>query len=399
MRKDDVLINNVIEEAGLLSRSAARAKAVGGAVRQGLGDVATAVSGKKPAPDAGWRGKYRSGKQDQILNTLSNDIVTDLTKLGLLPQGSPINQRELKDILSKYVGKYTGVGNQQTATSATQAPAAQTATTQQSPQQAPEPPASSQSTAPAWRDVFSKGEMPTTSTTPASTAPSAPAASSTPAAPSAPSPDAASTTSPATSTPAATTAPVDSSSSTNQQSPAKSSSSKAKPLKTKETSSQDDVPNESTISDRKGIEYEYNSEDKTWYIASQAGRSTSQIPNSTPEIQNSITKAWLEKSKKEKAEKEKEAESFVSSAFAEPEEEIPNESKIQDKKGTTYEYNSGDKKWYIASQAGRSTSQIPNDRPEVQDSISKAWRNKKKKESTQETPAFEESFKNYFWNN
>jgi hypothetical protein len=378
MRKDDILLNKVIEEAGLLSRAAARTKAVGGAVKQGIGDVATAISGKKPAPDAGWRGKYRINKQDQILKTLSNDILNDLTKLGLLPKGSPLNPKELQNVLSQYVGKYTGVNrqasNQPTSTGTSQLPAnlqdfrvGQPLPSTQ--QQAVEPePTQTQSTAPAWRDVFK----------PSDSAPQTPAATS-------------ASTVPSGATETAPSAP---------QAPAtKPSASKTKPAAIKNSSSQDEIPNESTISDRKGVEYEYYSEDKTWYIRSKAGGSLKEIPNSTPEIQNSITKAWTEKSKKQKAEKEKEAETFASSAFADPEEQIPNESTITDKKGNIYQYNQQDDKWSILSKAGRSTSQIPNDRPEVQNSISTAWRNKKKKGSTPEVPAFEESFKNYFWTN
>jgi hypothetical protein len=114
MRQDDILMNKIIEEAGLLSRASARARSLGGAIKQGLGDVATAVAGKKPASDAGWRGKYTSGKQDRILDTLSNDIVTDLRKLGVVPKGSPINTREIKNMLTQYVSTYSGVGKQQT---------------------------------------------------------------------------------------------------------------------------------------------------------------------------------------------------------------------------------------------------------------------------------------------
>jgi hypothetical protein len=120
MRQDDISINKVIQEAGLLSRAAARTKALGGAIKQGAADVATAVTGKKPAPDAGWRGKYTQGKQEQILKTLSNDIIKDLTKLKLVPTGSPLNPTDLQKTLNQYISKYTGVG-------ATQQPQSQTA--------------------------------------------------------------------------------------------------------------------------------------------------------------------------------------------------------------------------------------------------------------------------------
>jgi hypothetical protein len=145
MRQDDISINKVIEEAGLLSRTAARAKALGGAVKQGASDVGTAIMGKKPSPDAGWRGKYTQGKQDQILKTLSNDIIKDLTKLKLVPAGSPLNPTDLQKSLTQYVSKYTGVGGDQQQA----APAAQAETqAQAAPTPTPEP-ASTPAPAPA----------------------------------------------------------------------------------------------------------------------------------------------------------------------------------------------------------------------------------------------------------
>jgi hypothetical protein len=139
MRKDDILINGVIEEAGLLSRTAARAKALGGAAKQAIGDVGTAIVGKKPAADAGWRDRYTQGKQEQILKTLSNDIIKDLTKLKLVPAGSPLNPTDLQNTLTQYISKYTGVSGEEEAS--TQEEPTQEAPTQEvpAPQNTPTP--------------------------------------------------------------------------------------------------------------------------------------------------------------------------------------------------------------------------------------------------------------------
>ena len=107
MRRDDVNINKVIEEAGMLSRMGARVKAAGGAVK-------TAISGTE-----GWKGKYKEGKQEEILKTLSNDIVKNLEKLGLVDHGSYLNSTDLQKMLTKYVSTHTGVGGTPTAPAST----------------------------------------------------------------------------------------------------------------------------------------------------------------------------------------------------------------------------------------------------------------------------------------
>lgn len=139
MRQDDISINKVIEEAGLLSRTAARAKALGGAIKQGASDVATAALGKKPATDSGWRGKYTQGKQEQILKTLSNDIIKDLTKLKLVPTGSPLNPTDLQNTLTQYISKYTGVNGSNQQQPQTSIPTSQATPTPQAASTPQEP--------------------------------------------------------------------------------------------------------------------------------------------------------------------------------------------------------------------------------------------------------------------
>jgi len=266
MRKDDILMNKIIEEAGLLSRASARAKSLGGAIRQGLGDVGTAIAGKKPAPDSGWRGKYTSGKQEEILKTLSNDIVNDLRKLNIVPKGSPINTNEIKNMLTQYVSKYSGTGKQTTA-----------------PQQ---PPTSVPQASPTTPTVAPTAAPTTTS----------------------PSTTTATSTSTPTSTDTATVEPTEAESTPASPEPQTSTAPSWKDVWKKPVSSsestpiepEEEIPNESKIQDKKGTTYEYNSGDKKWYIASKAGRSTSQIPNDRPEVQDSISKAWRTKSQKEK---------------------------------------------------------------------------------------------------
>jgi len=256
MKQDDILMNKIIQEAGLLSRASARARSLGGAIRQGVGDVATAAIGKKPASDAGWRGKYTSGKQDRILDTLSNDIINDLRKLNVVPKGSPINTREIKNMLTQYVSKYSGVGKQQQAQQSqtnagsnivvprgSSTPAA-TASTPEPETSTPEPETSTAepetstaSSTPSWRDVWNKGADSQTTT---------------------------------------------------------------QDTQQEEPEEEEEIPNETKIQDKKGNVYEYDSEDKKWYMASKAGGSTSQIPNDSDVIQNAISKAWRTKSQKEK---------------------------------------------------------------------------------------------------
>jgi hypothetical protein len=116
MKRDDVNINKIIEEAGMLSRIGARTKAAGSAVKQGVGNVAKAALGQDTK---GWKGTYTNKKQENILKTLSNDIVKDLTKLGLVPSGSTLNPAELQNTLTQYISQYTGVGSNPTAPAST----------------------------------------------------------------------------------------------------------------------------------------------------------------------------------------------------------------------------------------------------------------------------------------
>lgn len=278
MKKDDVLINKVIEEAGLLSRAAARTKALGGAVKQAAGDVATAITGKKPSPEAGWRGKYTQGKQEQILKTLSNDIIKDLTKLKLVPTGSPLNPTDLQKTLTQYISKYTGVG----ATPASTTPPA--STTQ-------------------------SGSSSTTSTPPANTTPATPPAST-----------ASSGSSSTTSTPATPPAPANTSTSSTPTVPATPPASTTPP----ETEAPETpIPLGSTITGKMGgkeIIYRYSSpeevaqdnkltpnpnanpENAKWYVLSKPNKKTGQSSmafdnpdSSDPNIQSSISAAWQKK--------------------------------------------------------------------------------------------------------
>ena len=63
---------------------------------------------------------------------------------------------------------------------------------------------------------------------------------------------------------------------------------------------------------------------------------------------------------------------------------IPNESKITDKSGTTYEYDATENKWYIRSKSGNSLSPVPNDNDVMQKHITDAWN---KKPTPAATPA------------
>ena len=51
---------------------------------------------------------------------------------------------------------------------------------------------------------------------------------------------------------------------------------------------------------------------------------------------------------------------------------IPNETRITDKTGNVFEYDAADKKWYIASKAGKSLTPIPNDSEKIQKIITNA---------------------------
>ena len=83
-------------------------------------------------------------------------------------------------------------------------------------------------------------------------------------------------------------------------------------------------------------------------------------------------------------------------------EPIPSGSKITDKNGTVYEYDSDDNKWYIPAKSGGSLNPIPNDREEMQAAISNAWRKKQEKDKASAEAAKKvlpkfESFSKY-WN-
>jgi hypothetical protein len=147
MRKDDQMLNamyikvhqEVIEEAGLFSRVGARLGGAYDAAKQAVGDVATAVSGKAPAPDAGWRGKYTAGKQERIIGTLTDDIINDLKKLGLISSPQDVNKKELEGVLNKYLDGINA--NTKTPTAASREPSTPVAT----PDSATQPEAASES--------------------------------------------------------------------------------------------------------------------------------------------------------------------------------------------------------------------------------------------------------------
>jgi hypothetical protein len=68
--------------------------------------------------------------------------------------------------------------------------------------------------------------------------------------------------------------------------------------------------------------------------------------------------------------------------------DIPNETRITDKSGNVFEYDKGDKKWYIASKGGKSLTPIPNDSEKIQKIITNAWSKKTATPAT-EAPATE----------
>jgi hypothetical protein len=292
MRKDDILINKVIEEAGLLSRASARLKALGGAAKQAASDVGTAISGKKPSQDAGWRGKYTQGKQEQILKTLSNDIIKDLTKLKLVPTGSPLNPVDLQNTLTQYISKYTGVGDQK----------------QEQSEQNTNQPSPESSFAPSQSETETETEtvQSTQSVTP------------TPAQPAQPEQQTSST-----STQQPTTI--------NTPQPAVNEEPEQDVSTTQETPKQEETPQQqiplgSTITDTKGKIYRYSSpeevaqdnkltpnpnanpENAMWYVLSKPNKKTGQssMAFSTdvedPNIQSAISSAWQKKSTKEQEE-------------------------------------------------------------------------------------------------
>jgi hypothetical protein len=355
MRNDDNKINEIIEEAGWRSRQRARLSGMSRATKQAIGDVATAISGTQPASDAGWRGKYALGKQDRILNTLSKDIIRDLTKLGLLPKnGSPVQPDQLKKMLNGFLSNYTGVGRNQT-----------------SPTQ-PNTPQAPQSFAPS---------------TPAASVPSTPAASvpSTPAsATSSPlKPVSASSTTTTTSMQSAPTSTTPSSSGKTKLPPVRSGSS----LPFSQRPSTPSTPPQSAAS--------------TPSVPASSTTSSSSTPPA-PSTPPSAPPSPAASTPSTPSEPDSSSTSTPADAD-EPDEDIPDGATIKDKNNTTYEYDSEDKKWWIPSGKGGSLNAIPNDRPQLQDFISSAWQKqnkkqkKKAKEESEKLPAFE-SFKNFFLN-
>ena len=253
MKKDDAVLvemyekiqKNTIEEAGWFSRQGARLGAMGGAAKQGLGDVATAMAGKPAAPDAGWRGKYDQGKRENILNTLTKNINNDISKLGLFGKSNSGKQaslgsyglQQLKGLLDQWL----------------------TDVTSRNPNGAP------------------ASGSPSGTNTPSGTqpAPAAAAAAPAPAAPEAV----------PTSAPSSTSAPA-------------GVQSTSAP-----TSAPAPIPNQSKISDKNGTVYEYDDADSKWYIPSKGGGSLNPIPNDSPEMQKAISNAWNKKAQKAAAAK------------------------------------------------------------------------------------------------
>ena len=349
MRNDDNKINEIIEEAGWRSRQRARLSGISRATKQAVGDVATAISGTPPASDAGWRGKYALGKQDRILNTLSKDIIRDLTKLGLLPKnGSPVQPDQLKKMLNGFLSNYTGVGRNQNSSS-------QTNTQQNTTPSVPSTPAS----------------VPSSQTSTPSVPPSIP---STPAsAPSSPlRPVSTSSTTTTTSTPSV---PASVSST-----PASTTSTSSGKTKLPPSTGRSSIPLSQRPSTPSTPAASTPSTSTPAASTPSTSTPTASAP-STPDSSSTSTPADVD----------------------EPDEDIPDGATIKDKNNTTYEYYADDKKWGIPSRKGASLGDIPNDRPELQDFISKAWQKqnknqkKKAKEEAERLPAFE-SFKSFFLN-
>lgn len=55
------------------------------------------------------------------------------------------------------------------------------------------------------------------------------------------------------------------------------------------------IPNEARITDKSGNVFEYDADDKKWYIASKGGKSLTPIPDDNDNIQKIITNAWNKK--------------------------------------------------------------------------------------------------------
>jgi hypothetical protein len=427
MRNDDNKINEIIEEAGWRSRQRARLSGMSRATKQAVGDVATAISGTPPASDAGWRGKYALGKQDRILNTLSKDIIRDLTKLGLLPKnGSPVQPDQLKKMLNGFLSNYTGVGRNQTSSSQTNTQQNTTPSVPSTPASVPSTPASVPSSQASTPSV-----PPSIPSTPAS-APSSPlkpvSTSSTTTTTSTPSVPAS-----VSSTPASTTS---TSSGKTKLPPATGRSSiplsqrpstPSTPAASTTLPTDQRIPNGATIKFKNGTVCQYDSSDDKWHIQSKDGGYLNQTPIDSDELQTKISNAWRKERDKAKTTSTTPAESTPAtpsapeastpsatstpdsssiSAPADSDEldaDIPDGATIKDKNNTTYEYDSEDKKWWIPSGKGGSLNAIPNDRPQLQDFISSAWQKqnkkqkKKAKEESEKLPAFE-SFKNFFLN-
>jgi len=427
MRNDDNKINEIIEEAGWRSRQRARLSGMSRATKQAIGDVATAISGTQPASDAGWRGKYALGKQDRILNTLSKDIIRDLTKLGLLPKnGSPVQPDQLKKMLNGFLSNYTGVGRNQTSPNQPNTPQAPQSFAPSTPASAPSTPASAPST-------------------PAASAPSTPA--SAPSSPLKPvSTSSTTTTTSMPSVPASTTSTPASTNTTTSSGKTKlppPSGRSSIPLSQRPSTpsvpasntppADESIPNGATIKFKNGTVCQYDSSDDKWYIQAKEGGYLNQTPIDSAELQSKISNDWRTQKAKAKAASTTPAESTPSTPEAstptsapsepdssststpadvdEPDEDIPDDATITDKAGNTYIYSyetPGLKgfptKWYIKQKSG---NPIPfpekMERPELQNYLSNAWREqnkkrkKKEKEESEKLPAFE-SFKNFFLN-
>jgi len=123
MRKDDQMLNEMyakvhqptIEEAGLVSRIGARVGGVKDFISQGAKNIGAAFQGKtgeiQPNTLAGQ-------KQNKIIDTLVNDVINDVTKLGLVPKGQQLNKAELTTMLNTYLDKINvGTQNQTAASS------------------------------------------------------------------------------------------------------------------------------------------------------------------------------------------------------------------------------------------------------------------------------------------
>jgi hypothetical protein len=123
MRKDDQMLNEMyakvhqptIEEAGLVSRVGA---SIGGAkdfVTQGAKNIGAAFQGKTGEVQ---QNTLAGQKQKRIIDTLVNDVINDVTKLGLVPKGQQLDKAELTGMLNTYLDKINvGTQNQTAASS------------------------------------------------------------------------------------------------------------------------------------------------------------------------------------------------------------------------------------------------------------------------------------------